>query len=60
MEQQININDVFYYFLESSKFGRVLELVINSEKTSATPAFEENTERVLCSQFSVTHGHYWS
>lgn len=60
MEQQININDVFYYFLESSKFGRVLELMINSEKTSTTPAFEENTERFLCSQFSVTHGHYWS
>jgi len=37
--------------------GHVRELLINSEKTSTTPAFEENAERVLCSRFSVARGH---
>jgi len=37
--------------------GRVLELLINSEKTSTDLTFEENAERFLCSLFSVTRGH---
>jgi hypothetical protein len=32
-------------------------LLINSEKRVSHPTFEENTERFLCSLFSVTWGH---
>jgi hypothetical protein len=37
--------------------GRVRELLINSEKASASPIFEENVERFSCIRFSITHGH---
>ena len=37
--------------------GRVRELLINSEKASASPIFEENVERFSCLRFSITHGH---
>ena len=42
---------------EISGFGRVRELLINSEKASASPIFEENVERFSCIRFSITHGH---
>jgi hypothetical protein len=31
--------------------------LINSEKASASPTFEENVERFSCIRFSITHGH---
>jgi hypothetical protein len=31
--------------------------LINSEKASASPIFEENVERLSCIRFSITHGH---
>jgi len=37
--------------------GRVLELLINSEKSSTPPTFEENAEIFLCLRFSITQGH---
>ena len=37
------------------KFGRVHELLINSEKVSTSPVFGENVERFLCLRFSITH-----
>jgi hypothetical protein len=37
--------------------GRVHESLINSEKTSTPPAFEENSEIFLRSRFSVIHVH---
>ena len=37
--------------------GRVHELLINSEKASTSPVFEENVERFLCLRFSITHTH---
>ena len=40
-----------------SIIGRVRELLINSEKASASPIFEENVERFSCIRFSITHGH---
>lgn len=38
-------------------FRACRELLIISEKTSTTPAFEVNAQRSLCSRFSVTYGH---
>jgi hypothetical protein len=49
------INVTFMKF--KSKSGRVRELLINSEKASASPIFEENVERFSCIRFSITHGH---
>jgi hypothetical protein len=48
---------LFYFDLDfylNLNFEGVRELLIDSEKTSTTPTFEENTERLLCSLFSVT------
>ncbi len=42
----------------SANLGRVLELLINSKKTSTSILFEENVERVLCLWFSIIHAHY--
>ncbi|MDR3596562.1 hypothetical protein [Clostridium sp.] len=45
------------YLVLFSILGRVRELLINSEKASASPIFEENVERFSCIRFSITHGH---
>ena len=42
---------------EAKILDRVPVLLINSEKRVSHPTFEENTERFLCSLFSVTWGH---
>ena len=44
-------------YLHWEELGRVRELLINSEKASASPIFEENVERFSCIRFSITHGH---
>jgi len=31
--------------------------LINYEKASISPVFEENVERFLCLRFSITHTH---
>ena len=43
--------------IRKSQFGRVHELLINSEKASTSPIFKENVERLFCLRFSITHTH---
>jgi len=38
--------------------GCVRESLINSEKASMSPKFENNTERFFCLRFSITCAHY--
>jgi uncharacterized membrane protein len=53
----LNINSSRDSKEKFGKIGRVRELLINSEKASASPIFEENVERFSCIRFSITHGH---
>ncbi len=46
---------IFHIFI---KFGRVRELLINSEKARISSIFKKDAERFLCLQFSITHAHY--
>jgi len=39
------------------ELGCVHKLLINSEKASTSPVFEENVERFLCLRFSINHTH---
>ena len=48
----------FVRYQWSEKHGRVHELLINSEKASISPVFEENIERFSRLRFSITHTHY--
>jgi hypothetical protein len=48
---------LFLAFFHTYKIGRVHELLINSEKVSTPPVFEENVWRFLCLWFSITHTH---
>jgi hypothetical protein len=44
-------------YLPFSFFGLVRELLISSEKTSASLLFAENEKRFSCLCFSITHPH---
>ena len=45
-------------FPGKSIFGRVRELLINSEKARISSIFKKDAERFLCLQFSIIHAHY--
>ena len=40
-----------FFYIKPQIIGRVLELLINSKKTSTSPIFKENVERFLCLRF---------